>query len=109
MATASLILILVSLAVFAGSWIVAAREGIQAEAAQGAVSVPRRVLLFVWPFAAQGRLDPENAHGRRAGKAQIALIASVMVAVAAASVYTNLTHVRPAKAVSAAALTPTQS
>ena len=109
MATASLILILVSLAVFAGSWAIAAREGIRAEAVRGAVSAARAVLICLWPFAARGGLDPENAHGRRAGKAQIALIASVMVAVAAASVYTNLTHVRPGKAASAVVQAPTQS
>lgn len=108
MATVSLLTILASLAVFGGSWVVAVLEGIRAEAALGAVSGPRRFLLALWPFASR-RPDPENAHGRRAGKAQIALIASVMVAVAAASAYTNLTHVRPAKAVSAAAPTPTQS
>ncbi|MBA4790124.1 MAG: hypothetical protein H2042_10550 [Rhizobiales bacterium] len=109
MAIISLLLVFVSLATFVGSWGVAVYEGTRAEEGAGEVSLLRRLFLVVWPFAARGRQDPANPHGRRAGKAQIAVIASVMVAVAAASAYTNLTHERPGKAASAAFTAPSQS
>ncbi len=105
----ALILILLSVVGIAASWGVAVYEGTLAEEALGAVSIPRRAQIIIWPFASKGRMNPANAHGRRAGKAQIVLIASVMVAVAATSVYTNLTHERPAKAASAAGTAPSQS
>ena len=109
MATLSLILVVLSIIGIAASWGVAVYEGTLAEEAIGAVSFARRAQIIMWPFTAKGRHDPDNIHGRRAGKAQIALIASVMVAVAAASAYTNLTHARPVKAASAVATAPSQS
>ncbi|MDE1571201.1 hypothetical protein [Aquabacter sediminis] len=109
MAELSLLLILVSIVGIAGSWGLAVYEGTLAEEAAGRVSLARRFALIVWPFAASGRIDPNNVHGRRANKARIVLIASVMVAAAAASVYTNLTHVRPVKAASAVAPAPSKS
>lgn len=109
MAMIALIMVLLSIVGIAASWGVAVYEGTLAEEATGPVSVSRRAQIIIWPFASKGRQDPGNVHGRRAGKAQIALIASVMVAAAAASVYTNLTHERPAKAASAARTTPSQS
>lgn len=109
MASISLLVVFLALAIFVGSWGVAVYEGTRAEEALGPVDPMRRLLLTVWPFATRGRQDPANVHGQRAGKAQIVLIASVMVAVAAASAYTNLTHERPGKAASAALTAPSQS
>ncbi|OYW32988.1 MAG: hypothetical protein B7Z45_08815 [Azorhizobium sp. 12-66-6] len=91
----ALILTLLSLAALAAGWVVAGLEGARAEALAGPVGPVRRGILFVWPFAAN-RGAAANDHARRAGKAQIAIIASVMVAVAAASIYTNLKRPRPA-------------
>lgn len=108
MASISLIVVVLSLLIFVGSWGVAVYEGTRAEEILGAISPVRRVFLALWPFAAR-RPDPPEAHGQRAGKAQIALIASVMVAVAAASAYTNLTHERPGKAAFMASFAPSQS
>ncbi|WP_127089810.1 hypothetical protein [Aquabacter cavernae] len=109
MASISLLVVFLALAIFVGSWGVAVYEGTRAEEGLGALGPVRRGFLLFWPFAARGRQDPANAHGRRAGKAQIAVIASLMVAVAAASAYTNLTHERPGKAASADLTAPSQS
>ena len=103
MTEVSLILIVVSIIGIAASWGVAVYEGTLAEEAMGHVTLARRLAIIVWPFSAKIRLDPASVHGRRANKARIALIVSVVVAVAAASVYSNLTHVRPVKAASAVA------
>ncbi|TCT03557.1 hypothetical protein [Aquabacter spiritensis] len=109
MAMVALSFVLLSILGIAGSWGVAVYEGTLAEEAAGPVSLARRAQIIIWPFAARSGADPKNVHGRRAGKAQIVLIASVMVAVAAASAYTNLTYVRPGKAASAVVAAPSQS
>jgi len=104
----ALIFTLLALAALAAGWVVAALEGARAEALAGPVGPVRRGVLLLWPFAAD-RGTTANAHARRAGKAQIAIIASVMVAVAAASTYTNLKRPRPAEPAPASMPAPAPS
>ncbi|OYX68518.1 MAG: hypothetical protein B7Y95_20485 [Rhizobiales bacterium 32-66-11] len=109
MAIPALILLLASLAGAAASWGVAIREGMRAEAASGSLSAGRQVLLVLWPFSARLREGAAGDHARRVGKALILFIASLTVAAAAASAYSNLTRQRPVPPAPASVSEPASS
>lgn len=109
MAVASLILIILCLIGIVVSWGIAVQEGLRAESAAGGLSALRRARVMLWPFPGASGAGPVGLQSTRANKARVALIVAVTVAVAAASVHSNLTHVRPVKAASAVAPAPSKS
>ncbi|BAF87740.1 hypothetical protein [Azorhizobium] len=106
MAVVALIVLFLALASAVASWGVAVTEGLKAkgaaEAAGGSHGSVSMAHLVLWPFAARLLSGPAADPARRVGKAQVAFIAALMIAVAAVSVYTNLSAVRPPSAAPAA-------
>ena len=99
MAVIALIVLFLCLAGAAASWGVAVTEGLKAkgaaQAAGGGRGSVNTVLLVLWPFSARLLEGPAADHAARVSKALVAFITALMLAVAAVSVYTNLTVVRP--------------
>ncbi len=99
MAVVALIALFLCLAGAAASWGVAVTEGLKAKgaarAASGGHGPASMALLVLWPFSARLLDGPAAGHAARVSKALVAFITALMLAVAAVSVYTNLTVVRP--------------
>lgn len=102
MATASLLVAMLSLAAAIVAWGVAVVDG--AAALKGAHAAGRpgsagtRLLLVAWPFAVRRNAGGETGEATRSSKALVAFFAALTLWVAATSAYTNLTMKRPSPA-----------